>query len=209
MSVPEVSIEEQVQNLLNDIIDQLRLLYQQFTENNVNNMQVYSKIDGLKTNVENSKYKLGEYIIKVKEGIETAGLYLDILNYLEKISQNLSAVSYRYSVLQTRSKIEDNTIQSLLVTMLEKLIAAASSALESFRLLSINSKKSAEKARNIIKIEEEVDDLYRNFELKLFERNYELVFMMLIKDIGDRMEDCADLFRDAANEILYISYIRE
>lgn len=209
MSVPEVSIEEQVQNLLNDIIDQLRLLYQQFTENNVNNMQVYSKIDGLKTNVENSKYKLGEYIIKVKEGIETAGLYLDILNYLEKISQNLSAVSYRYSVLQTRSKIEDNIIQSLLVTMLEKLIAAASSALESFRLLSINSKKSAEKARNIIKIEEEVDDLYRNFELKLFERNYELVFMMLIKDIGDRMEDCADLFRDAANEILYISYIRE
>jgi len=209
MSVPELNIEEQIQNILNNIIDQLRLLYQQFTENNVNYMQIYSRINGIKSTVEDSKYKLGEYIIKVKEGIQTGTLYLDILNYIEKISQNLSAVSYRYSVLQTRSKIEENTIQSLLVTMIEKLIAAASNALESFRLLSINSKKSAEKARNIIKIEEEVDDLYRNFELKVFDKNYELIFVMLTKDIGDRLEDCADLFRDIASNILYISYIRE
>mgnify|MGYP001772502215 FL=1 len=209
MSVPELSIEEQIQNILSNIIDQLRLLYQQFTETNINHMQIYSRINGTKTVVENSKYKLGEYIIKVNEGIETGTLYLDILNYLEKISQNLSAVSYRYSVLQTRSKLEENTIQSLLVTIIEKLIAAASSALESFRLLSLNSKKSAEEARNIIKIEEEVDDLYRNFELKIFEKKYELIFIMLTKDIGDRLEDCADLFRDIANNILYISYIRE
>jgi len=209
MSVPELSIGEQIQNILNNIIDQLRLLYEQFTENNINHMQIYSRIDGIKTAVEGSKYKLGEYIIKVNEGIETGTLYLDILNYLEKISQNLSAVSYRYSVLQTRSKLEESTIQSLLVTMIEKLIAAASSALESFRLLSLNSKKSAEKARNIIKIEDEIDDLYRNFELKVFDKNNELIFMMLTKDIGDRLEDCADLFRDVANDILYISYIRE
>ncbi|MBB5253074.1 DUF47 family protein [Sulfurisphaera ohwakuensis] len=209
MSVPELNIEEQVQNILNNILDQLRLLYQQFMENDVNHMQIYSKIDGLKSVVEDSKYKLGEYIIKVKEGIETASLYLDILNYIEKVSQNLSAVSYRYTVLQSKIKIEDKIIQSLLISMIEKLIAATSNALESFRLLSLNTRKSAEKARNIIKIEEEVDDLYRNFELKLFEKESELAFMMLTKDIGDRLEDCADLLRDTANNILYISYLRE
>lgn len=209
MSVPELSIEEQIQNILNNILDQLRLLYQQFSENEVNHMQIYSKVDGLKTVVEDLKYKLGEYILKVKEGIETANLYLDVLNYVEKVAQNLSAVSYRYSVLQNKIKVEDKILQSLIISMIEKLIAATSNGLEAVRLLSLNSKKSSEKARNIIKIEEEVDDLYRNFELKLFEKNNELAFMMLTKDIGDRLEDCADLLRDAANNILYISYLRE
>lgn len=209
MSVPELNIEEQIQNILNQVLDQLRLLYQQFNEQDVNHMQIYSKVDGIKSSVEDMKYKVGEYILKVKEGITTANLYLDVLTNIEKVAQNLSAVSYRYSVLQSKIRVEDKIIHSLLVSMIEKLIAATTNAIESFRLLSVNSKKASEKARNIVKIEEEVDDLYRNFELKLFEKNNELAFLMLTKDIGDRLEDCADLLRDSANDILYISYLRE
>ncbi len=65
MGVSELNIEEQIQNISNLILDQLRILYQQFTEQNVNNMQAYSKIDGIKSSVEDMKYKTGEYVLKV------------------------------------------------------------------------------------------------------------------------------------------------
>jgi uncharacterized protein Yka (UPF0111/DUF47 family) len=210
MGVSELNIEEQIQNISNLILDQLRILYQQFTEQNVNNMQAYSKIDGIKSSVEDMKYKTGEYVLKVSEGLINSGLYLEILTQLEKVSQNLSAASYRYGVLTNKVKIVDQILQNLATLMVEKLIAAITNIMEAVRLLSINAKKASEKARNVIKIEEEIDDLYRNFELKLFEKeNIEMTFLMLSKDIADRLEDCADLLRDVANNILYISFLRE
>jgi uncharacterized protein Yka (UPF0111/DUF47 family) len=210
MGVSELNIEEQIQNISNLILDQLRILYQQFTEQNVNNMQAYSKIDGIKSSVEDMKYKAGEYVLKVSEGLINSGLYLEILTQLEKVSQNLSAASYRYSVLTNKVKIVDQILQNLATLMVEKLIAAITNIMEAVRLLSINAKKASEKARNVVKIEEEIDDLYRNFELKLFEKeNIEMTFLMLSKDIADRLEDCADLLRDVANNILYISFLRE
>lgn len=206
MSLPEVSIEEQLQYIANQILDQLRILYQQFTENNANHTQVYSKIDGIKSSVEDLKYKLGEYIFRVAEGINNKELYLDILSDFEKISQNISAASYRFGVLNNVIKVYDNVLQNLSITITEKLIAALMNTIEAIRLLSVSSKKASEKARNVIKIEEEVDDLYRNFEVKLFEREQSgIAYILLTKDVADRLEDCADLLRNVANSILYIS----
>ena len=210
MGVPAFNIEEQMQALTNSILDQLRILYQQFTESNVNHMQAYSKIDGIKSSVEELRYKIGEYVIKVSEGIAYSNLYLDVIMLLEKVSQNIGAASYRFGVLTNKVKSQDQTLLSLTVSMIEKLIAAVTNMMESIRLLSINAKKSSEKARNVIKIEEEIDDLYRNFELKLFEKqNVDIAYLMLSKDIADRLEDCADLLRDAANDLLYLSFLRE
>ncbi|MEM0113543.1 MAG: phosphate transport regulator, partial [Metallosphaera sp.] len=80
---------------------------------------------------------------------------------------------------------------------------------ESLRLLSINAQKSVESARNIMKLEEEVDDLYRSLELKLFEKKYEdLIYVMLMKDIADRLEDSEDMIRDSATSITYIAFGR-
>ncbi|QGR18995.1 DUF47 family protein [Stygiolobus azoricus] len=210
MGVPELNIEEQIQSMTNSILDQLRILYQQFTESNVNHMQAYSKIDGIKSSVEDLRYKIGEYVLRVSEGLLYSNLYLDIIMQLEKVSQNIGAASYRFSVLISRVKSQDHILLSLSISMVEKLIAATTNLIESVRLLSVNAKKSSEKARNVIKIEEEIDDLYRNFELKLFEKqNGDMAFLMLSKDVADRLEDCADLLRDAANDIMYLSFLRE
>ncbi|MEJ2770611.1 MULTISPECIES: DUF47 family protein [unclassified Stygiolobus] len=210
MGVPELNIEEQIQSMTNSILDQLRILYQQFTESNVNHMQAYSKIDGIKSSVEDLRYKIGEYVLKVSEGLLYSNLYLDIIMQLEKVSQNIGAASYRFGVLISRVKSQDHILLNLSISMVEKLIAATTNLIESVRLLSVNAKKSSEKARNVIKIEEEIDDLYRNFELKLFEKqNGDMAFLMLSKDVADRLEDCADLLRDAANDIMYLSFLRE
>ncbi len=205
-----MNLEERLQQISLKVIDQVRILYELMkSEDNVTPMQVYSKINGIKNSVETDKFMLGEYIIRVKEGIQDKELYIDILNNLEKISQNLDAASYRLSVLISRGTQIDELMYKLITVIAEKLLASLMHLVESLRLLSVNAQKSVEAARNIIKLEEEVDDLYRSLELKLFEKKYDdLIYVMLMKDVADRLEDSEDMVRDSATSITYIAFGR-
>ncbi|BBL48412.1 phosphate transport regulator [Metallosphaera sedula] len=210
MSIAHMNLEERLQQISLKVIDQVRILYELMkSEDNVTPMQVYSKINGIKNSVETDKFMLGEYIIRVKEGIQDKELYIDILNNLEKISQNLDAASYRLSVLISRGTQIDELMYKLITVIAEKLLASLMHLVESLRLLSVNAQKSVEAARNIIKLEEEVDDLYRSLELKLFEKKYDdLIYVMLMKDVADRLEDSEDMVRDSATSITYIAFGR-
>lgn len=211
MSIANITLEEKLQQITVKLIDETRALYEFLTvdDNKINPMQIYAKINGIKDSVENEKYLTGEYIIKVREGLDYVDLYIDILNNLEKIAQNIDAATYRLSVLLTRSSKIDNIMHGLIVVMCEKILASLTHLIESIKTLSSNAKKSIESARNILKLEEDVDDLYRNIELKLFEKPHDdLVYVMLMKDIADRLEDSEDLIRDSANSITYIAFSR-
>ncbi|MCY0874269.1 DUF47 family protein [Acidianus infernus] len=211
MSIANITLEEKLQQITVKLIDETRALYEFLTvdDNKINPMQIYAKINGIKDSVENEKYLTGEYIMKVREGLDYVDLYIDILNNLEKIAQNIDAATYRLSVLLTRSSKIDNIMHGLIVVMCEKILASLTHLIESIKTLSSNAKKSIESARNILKLEEDVDDLYRNIELKLFEKPHDdLVYVMLMKDIADRLEDSEDLIRDSANSITYIAFSR-
>ncbi|AWR94559.1 DUF47 family protein [Acidianus brierleyi] len=209
MSIAHLTLEEKLQQISLKLIDEIRAFYEFLTVKSQNPMQLYAKIDGIKNSVENEKYLLGEYIIKIKEGLDDKDLYINILDRLEKISQNLDAGAYRLSVLRTRNTEIDNLTYKLIIIISEKILASLTHLIESIKSLSTDAKKSIDSARNILKLEEEVDDLYRNVELKLFERKYEdLIYVMLMKDIVDRLEDSEDLIRDSANDITYIAFGR-
>ncbi|MFP3204415.1 MAG: phosphate transport regulator [Metallosphaera yellowstonensis] len=210
MSIAHISLEERLQQISLKLIDQVRVLYE-IVKNGTpaNPMQAYSKINGIKNSVELDKFMVGEYIIKVREGLLDRDLYIDILNNLEKISQNLDAASYRLSVLLSRGTQLDELLSKLIVVISEKLLASLTHLVESLRLLSVNAQKAVDAVRNIMRLEEEVDDLYRSLELKLFERKYDdLIYVMLLKDIADRLEDSEDMVRDSATSITYIAFGR-
>ncbi len=80
--------------------------------------------------------------------------------------------------------------------------------LEGFRMLSVNPTKTVEHLRQVKALEEDVDDIYRNSELKLFEHSADLLTTMLLKDVFDRLEDSSDAMLRVANSLYYISYLR-
>jgi uncharacterized protein Yka (UPF0111/DUF47 family) len=205
--IAEMVIQEQLQQIIINIMDQVRMFYDSVVNNNQNVFQVYNKVNGIKNNIENLKSRLSEYIIKVSEGLLMKDFYIDILKNLEKISQNIDAAVYRLGILKQRfSEIEDMLL-SLIKSIIEKIINALEYFLHSLKILITNPKISAENARNILKIEEEVDELYRSFELKIFEnRKNDLVYIMLMKDVADRLEDIADLLRSCADNIFYLVF---
>ncbi|MCI2415290.1 MAG: DUF47 family protein [Candidatus Aramenus sp.] len=209
MSIAHMTLEEKMQQITLKLIDEIRVFYEFLTVKTRNPMQAYAKINGIKNSVENEKYLLGEYIVKVKEGLDDKDLYFAILDRLEKISQNIDASAYRLSVLLARGTELNEIVYKFTVVMSEKILASLTHLIEAIKSLSINAKKSVESSRNVLKLEEEVDDLYRNVELKLFEAKYDdLIYVMLMKDIVDRLEDSEDLIRDVANDITYIAFGR-
>ncbi len=209
--IATLAIEEQLQQISLKVLDEIRILYELLSNDKqgINYMQIYSKVNGIKNDIENNKYRLGEYIFKIREGLLDKDLYVEIMNNLEKVAQNIDAAAYRLSVMLTKQFIIDDVINRLLIVICEKIIASITHFIEALRLLSVNPKNSFENARSIIKIEQEIDDLYRSLELTLFEKNTSnFSYIMLLKDIADRLEDSEDLLKISADNITYIAYER-
>jgi len=209
--IATLAIEEQLQQISLKVLDEIRILYELLSNDKqgINYMQIYSKVNGIKNDIENNKYRLGEYIFKIREGLLDKDLYVEIMNNLEKVAQNIDAAAYRLSVMLTKQFIIDDMINRLLIVICEKIIASITHFIEALRLLSVNPKNSFENARSVIKIEQEIDDLYRSLELTLFEKNTSnFSYIMLLKDIADRLEDSEDLLKISADNITYIAYER-
>ncbi|MCY0850569.1 phosphate transport regulator [Sulfuracidifex metallicus] len=209
--IANLTIEEQLQQICSKVLDEIRIFYELLInqELNVNPLQVYSKISSVKDDVEVTKYKLGEYIIRVREAIQDGDLYLEILNNLEKSAQNIDAAGYRYSVILSRGNKMDDVTYRLLVVMAEKLMATITQLSESIRLLSVNPNKSLESSKAVVRMEEDVDELYRSFELKLYEKSgNDLVYIMLAKDVADRLEDSEDLLKVSSDTVTYLALER-
>jgi predicted transcriptional regulator len=207
------TIEEYLQRIVDKGIDEIRLFYEGLSKyeelKGEHSMSFYSKVEGIKNSIEDEKDKLGEYIVRVGPALLQKELYIDILKDLEKIAQNLDAAAYRLATLLSRKEEMDEFSHRLLMRITEKLLANMTHIMEALRFLSINPKNSISYCKNVIKIEGEVDELYRQLELRLFERpERNMIYLMLMKDVTDRLEDSVDLQKSIADSINYIAIQR-
>jgi Phosphate transport regulator (distant homolog of PhoU) len=210
--IAQMNIEEQIQKATTLLLDEIRLFYEMLSkvpDGQQRAMQSYTKIFGVKNSVEESKHKTMEYIVRVGPGLMERELYVDLLNSLEKTSQDVDAAAYRFATLISRGIEIGPSFHGLLSRITEKAIASLTHFVEGFRMLSINVRVSLENAVTISKIEEEVDELYRQLELQLFDKKTDdLVYIMLMKEITDRLEDAVDQLKSAADDMRYIAIQR-
>ncbi len=205
-SIAEINVDEQLLRMMNNLVDGLRLVREQLDQKASGN--VYAKVEGIKNNNEWLNISLMSYLVKLRESLEAYDLYIEIGRLIEKASQNLSAISYRLSMIFMKEKDVGDVMNTLLITMTEKVLQQAMEVAEALKMLSINPKKVEEMARSIIKLEEDVDDIYRNSEVKVFESSRDMIITMLLKDVIDRVEDTADIMREIATDLYLVSYLR-
>jgi uncharacterized protein Yka (UPF0111/DUF47 family) len=204
--ISEINIDERFIEMANNILDSIRTIREAVANGSVGN--TYPKVNAIKDSVEKANFELGSYLVKLKEALEAYDLYMSVGSDLERVAQNLSAAAYRIAIVMSKGYQMPEVIKVLLTTMLEKLISQAMTLLEGFRMLSVNPTKTVEYLRQVKALEEDVDDIYRNSELKLFEHSADLLNTMLLKDVFDRLEDSSDAMLRVANSLYYISYLR-
>lgn len=207
-NIASSNIEEFLQKLLDKVTDEVRLMYEMLSsEKDMDNpMLAYSRVEKIKSEVEEDKFKLGDYVIRVGPSLLQKELYIDMMKEVETMAQNIDAATYRLSTLLSRGFRIDEMSMMLVKRILEKLIASNTQLMQALTILSTNPKLSQNYCKIVKNIEEEVDDLYRQFELKLFEnKDSNMIYLMLMKDVGDRLEDSVDLSRSIADAINYLS----
>ncbi|BCU67435.1 phosphate transport regulator [Sulfolobales archaeon HS-7] len=209
-SIATLNIEEYLQKIQDMLLDEIRFYYTALVDGaSITPEIMYSKINSLKDQIEEEKYKLSEYIAKLNPALVEKDFYISILSSMEKIAQNIDSAAYRmYTILSKGLKI-DNVSFNLTEKILERLIAGANDIAQALRSLSLTNGKAGEYCRAVIKVEEEIDELYRKLELILFEKGEDnIVYLMLMKELVDRLEDSADLEKEIADNITYISLQR-
>lgn len=166
----------------------------------------YVKARYLKNQAEELKDKAMEYLVRVSTSLLYKDVYRIVLTDLDKIAQNLDAVAYRLYLLADKGYTLKGTIVDRVkefMNDIRKEIAGLGSSIE---MLAINPKKAIEHASEIIRMEEEVDQEYRELELMVFEGYADNIPLLLVlKEIVDLLEETSDLARDAADNIKYIA----
>lgn len=166
----------------------------------------YVKARYLKNQAEELKDKTMEYLVRVSTSLLYKDVYRIVLTDLDKIAQNLDAVAYRLYLLADKGYTLKGTIVDRVkefMNNIRKEIAGLGSSIE---MLAINPKKAIEHASEIIRMEEEVDQEYRELELIVFEGYADNIPLLLVlKEIVDLLEETSDLARDAADNIKYIA----
>jgi uncharacterized protein Yka (UPF0111/DUF47 family) len=78
---------------------------------------------------------------------------------------------------------------------------------ETMMVLSYGSAKTLEKAKDVEIAERVVDDLYRALAIKVISSKLDLPVLLLLRDVLQLLENCADKAEDAADAARILSFI--
>jgi len=166
----------------------------------------YVKARHMKNQTEELKDKAMEYLVRVSTSLLYKDVYRIVLTDLDRIAQNLDAVAYRLYLLADRGYTLKGTIVDRVKEFMNSIKKEISGLGSSIEMLAINPKKAIDYASEIIRMEEEVDQEYRELELKVFEDYADNIPLLLVlKEVVDLLEETSDLARDAADNIKYIA----
>ncbi len=209
-SIAEMNVTELIQDLVRQVSDSVREAFAIFKNLSEGRFELVKaseeKVRNLKINAEEKRQRIMEYLVRVSPTLYNKDLFMYIASDVERIAQLMNGAVERMAMLAKKKKLPLKETANLLSEMVEKIIEEYEALLAATRMLLINPKKSIEDAHSAVKIEDEIDSLYRNLELHLYETyTDDLVTLMLLKEIIDMFEDTADKIRSAADNVKYIA----
>jgi uncharacterized protein Yka (UPF0111/DUF47 family) len=210
ISLAEMSVLEQLHNLARVVEDTVRetgMLVDDLVKGKKESIKArYERVRLHKDNAEAVRDKVLEYLVRVSPTLIYKDLYMNIASRIEKITQDMDAASYRSVVVAYKDlKLKPETGNKL-----QELFRGASNIysnlLDAVRMLSTNPRKTYEICGIIAKLEEEVDKIYRELELHIYEAYSDnIAALLLIKEIADLLEDSSDMAKEASDYLKYLA----
>ena len=212
ISIAESNIAEQIRTLCRLLIDEyvhVNELFKLF----MNSMYVvveneYPKVRKSKDNIEEAVDKAMEYLVRVGIGLGFKDIYTSILQEISRASELLDMTAYKLLIL---TKLEPK-LTDRMVALIERIFENLKSCLEkldlAISLFLVNPKKAIEISVEVSKIEESVDDLYRELSIELIKEVKDEKTLIITKDIIDVLEEIVDILRHIATCIKYIALHR-
>lgn len=210
-SLAEMHIHESLTNLARLASD----VFRSFNEivvnirENTDFQRLYTKLRGLKDNVEDNRIMFMEYLVRLGDAVANRNLYIDLALKIDRSSQLLDGASYRLALYRTKGLNVDEELFGLLKEIAAALIAEYDSFCDGLSKLRVDPKKALQKVKSINDLEGRIDELYRHITFTLYSKYADnIVGLMVLKDAVDFMENTADTIKELGEDLRYLALQR-
>ncbi len=209
ISIAESNVAEQLRTLCRMLLDEyiyFRELLKLFMGTMYGAVESeYPKIRNAKDGVEQSIDRAMEYLIRVGIGLNFKDMYASIIQEIGKVAELLDAAAHRILILsKLEGKLSDR-IQAFIERIADNIRASLEKFDSATSLLLVNPKKTIELVSDVFKIEEAVDELYRELSIALVTEVKSERELIVLKDIVEILEEVADVVRHAASALKYVA----
>ncbi|MEM1623224.1 MAG: hypothetical protein QW780_03500 [Sulfolobales archaeon] len=208
VSLAESNIVEQLMGIYRLMSDEIRELNAMIREADLSQSLLvekrYDKVRKLKNDIETASMSLMEYFIKVSEYISSRELYVMVIDETMRIAEDLEAAAYRvFLVNKLGGKIPDKIY--VIISEVSKKIMSLIDLLSDMIRNVDNNKIIKEMFSEAVKIEDSIDELYREGGLECLKISGDFVGASILKEALDKLEDSADIAKRVATYIWFLS----
>ncbi len=212
-SIAEMNLFESLSSLANldkNALMDLRSFIENIGKVDVEKIRsMYMRLRSDKQQVEETKTLVMEYLVRLGEGLNMKDLYASIALGLDRIVQLIDGASYRLYMYVANGYRLDDDLYNDLKNFIETLIKEYSAFHQGLDKLRVEPKMTIKEMEQVIKLEEDLDRLYRSYELKMFKKLADNVpALMLLKDAIDFIESIADVVKESAETLRYLALHR-
>ena len=169
--------------------------------------QVYSEIRAGKDSVDNARRLVSSELAKIGAILLSREDFLRFTNLANEIADFSEGIAFRLLQMMEHDWQMPTDVKKDLLKLSESVLEAVLKLRETIMVLSYSPEKVAEKAGDVELAERRVDESYRTLEIKILNSKLEIQALLLLWDILQLLEGCADKAEDAVEAARIISFI--
>lgn len=168
--------------------------------------QLHREVQMLGDGVDDSKRAVAQELVEVGAILLSREDFLRFTDVTSEVADFCKGIAFRISEMMEREWHVPSDLKKGMVDLGSAVFEAASRLRDTFLMLNYGSPKVLEKARDVEVAERNVDNLYRELEVKVLNSDLEVPTLFLMRDIIQFLEDTADKIEDASDAARILAF---
>lgn len=207
MGEPEIQAKRKILSVLMEesrkSVDAVRQLSQMMFEEGGRD-ESRAKIEQIRLDIKGSRRALTRGLAEMGSMIMNKEDIMRAAYEIEELVDLIDGTAFRVKQIDVKA-VRKAGIEPDITQLLDKLVEIMIKMNEMVRVLQMNSEKASELLPAVETAENEIDQIYRQLLLNVFEQVSDIKFLILIKDILERLDRIADLSLSIADNIVIVS----
>ncbi|ADV64552.1 DUF47 domain-containing protein [Desulfurococcus mucosus] len=210
-SLAELTAIEYLNNMMSILSDEVSLLTALMNQYSTGTdiEKTYEKMRLIKQRGEETKIMLMEYLVKNSEVMMYSSSYIEMVRTIDRFIQHADSVAYRLVIASKNNIGIRGDLKSTLDSMLQRIRQQVDLIRDALAKLSTHPRRSIDHVDEVLKLEDDVDRVFRELIFKVYETYAGSVTgLMVLKDLIEYVEELSDLLKYLGEEIRYLALVK-
>ena len=163
--------------------------------------QLHEETQKLSDEVDNAKRMVGKELVEIGAILLNREDFLRFTDVTSEIADLCKGITFRVLAMMERKWDVPSDLKGGISELASAVFESVAKLRDTFFTLNYGSADLTEKAKDVELAERNVDNLYRELEIKILESNLNIHTVLLLRDIVQLLEDTADKIEDASDAV--------